>query len=352
MNNRTIGGRALAKDSVGSASSYSTTASVLTPLWGTFTYQNNWADYGGSYATGGFTKTSAGVVILKGLLTRTSGTITTGETIATLPPAYRPANTSTNTVYTFMTQVSGTDSGAIKISSDGNIMASTNTSETATSLDRIAYTTGNDYTTLTLLSGWAKYGVDTPDLGYKVDSVGRVILKGSLDPGSTGSAFANVPSSPDLSVSPKLIIPFRSGCNGYVGVNIDTSFTTRGQCMGSALFTQTMYYPNAAAPTWTTMTLKNSWVVFNSSSNATPQYTKASDGVVTLKGLIKSGSTSNGVVLFTLPAGYRPAATLTFASMCNDLPCRIDVQADGDVLGRGVDSAWTTLSGLNFVAEQ
>lgn len=252
-----------------------------------------------------------------------------------------------------MTQVSGTDSASIKILADGSITASTDVSATATSLDRIAYTTGNDYTPLTLLSGWAHHPSDSPTLGYKVDSVGRVILQGSLDPGATGSSIANVPtSSPDLTVSPKLIIPFRAGCNGYVGVNIDTALTTRGQCMGSAVFAQTMYYPNAAAPSWTTMTLKNSWVVFNATSNATPQYTKASDNVVTLKGLIKSGSTTNGVVLFTLPAGYRPAATLTFASMCNDLPCRIDIQADGDVLGRGVDAGWTTLSGINFVAEQ
>lgn len=359
---RTIGVRVVSNSSEGVVSSYGT-ASVVTPLWGTFTYQNNWSDYGGSYSTGGFTRTSTGAVVLKGLLKR-SGAVVSGETIAQLPhPTYYP-DTYTGAeirTYTFMGAISGSGpSSSIKLTSDGKIIASTDVSATATSLSQIAYlpstaTSGDDFTALTPISGWANRASTEPSLGYRIDSLGRVFLQGSLDPGTitSGTDFALLPtSSPNISVSPKLIVPLRAGCNGYTGINVETALTTRGNCLGTALFTQTMYYPDAAGASWTTMTLKNSWVVFNATSNATPQYTKSADGIVTLKGLIKSGSVTSGVVLTTLPPGYRPSATLVFANICADAPCRIDVESSGDVTGRGVDAGWTSLSGINFVAEE
>jgi type II secretory pathway pseudopilin PulG len=360
--NATVDARAVAVSSEGVLSSYGT-SSVVTPLWGTLTYQNGWSDYGSPYATGGFTRTSTGAIILKGLLKRT-GSVVLDETIAVLPSGYRPyTGIQSSHLHSFNVAITGNDTATIKISKDGEIIASSNVNATATSLDRINYIPnfgsggfGSAYfTSLSLLNGWAnRSDYFEPGLGYKVDSIGRVFIQGSLSPGTetAGTAIATLPtSSPDISVSPKLIIGMRSGSNGYTGIDVASSLMTRGDPFGTALFTQAMYYPNAAGASWTTMTLQNGWVV-HGASNASPQYTKASDGVVTLKGLIKSGTTTNGVVLTNLPAGYRPSATITLASICDDLPCRIDIQADGDVLGRSVSASWTSLSGLNFVAEQ
>lgn len=53
-----------------------------------FTYQNGWADLGGSYQLGGFKHTNEGRVMLRGWVI--GGTKTDGTVIATLPSGYRP----------------------------------------------------------------------------------------------------------------------------------------------------------------------------------------------------------------------------------------------------------------------
>jgi prepilin-type N-terminal cleavage/methylation domain-containing protein len=358
VHSATVDARAVAVSDEGVLSNYGT-ASIVTPLWGTLVYENGWSDYGSTYETGGFTKTSTGAVVVKGFLKR-SGSVVDGETIAVLPSGYRPYTGPDSFLYTFMTGKTGNDSASIKVSSSGEIIASTNASATATGLNGITFmpstaSLGQSFTPLTPLSGWSNRSPLEPSLGYRVDTLGRVFIQGSLDPGTTtsGTDIATLPtSSPDISVSPKLIIGMRAGCNGYTGINIEAVIETRGNCLGSSLYTQTMYYPNAAGASWSAMSLDNGWIPHGVGSNASPEYTKASDGIVTLKGLIKSGSTSAGVILTTLPAGYRPGATTTFASICDEVDCRIDVEANGNVRGRGVSAGWTSLSGINFVAEQ
>lgn len=68
--------------------SYLPSASSAT--WTNLTFQNSWANYGGSYATGQYTKTADNVVQLKGLIRL--GTNTYDTTIATLPAGFRPKN--------------------------------------------------------------------------------------------------------------------------------------------------------------------------------------------------------------------------------------------------------------------
>ena len=57
---------------------------------------------------------------------------------------------------------------------------------------------------------------------------------------------------------------------------------------------------------WQAPTLLNSWVNY-AGTFATVGYMKDTLGFVHLKGVIKTGTTTIGTVLFTLPAGYRPA---------------------------------------------
>ncbi|HRN90082.1 MAG TPA: prepilin-type N-terminal cleavage/methylation domain-containing protein [Candidatus Saccharibacteria bacterium] len=349
-NNDTIYGRATAKNTAGT-SSYSATASATTQLWVTPTFQNNWSNYGSPYAAGAFTKTDSGIVILKGLLKR-SGSVVNNETIFTLPEGYRPA-----TQQAFIVEITGTASASIQIQTDGQVLASTDSNATATSLDRIAFIASDQsysWTNLSMSNGWTNRGSgDDPPFSYTIDSVGHVHIRGSLDPGTitSGTNIATLPGP--ISVSPKLIVAMRSGCNGFNIINIGDSgnFTPRGLCMGSVLYASSMYLPTTYS-SWSSMSLQNGWVIHGTPANTAPEYTKTSDGVVTLKGLIKNGSTSNGVVITNLPAGYRPADVLTFISACNDSACRIDIEPDGDVIGRGVSSAWTSLSGINFIAEQ
>lgn len=56
---------------------------------------------------------------------------------------------------------------------------------------------------------------------------------------------------------------------------------------------------------WTAPALQNSWVNYGNGYDAVG-YMKDSIGFVHIKGMIKSGTTSFGTLLFTLPVGYRP----------------------------------------------
>lgn len=61
------------------------------------------------------------------------------------------------------------------------------------------------------------------------------------------------------------------------------------------------------APSWSTVSYTNSWVDY--SGSATTRYTKDAQGIVTLEVKMKTGT--NGLVAFTLPAGYRPSQVVS-----------------------------------------
>ncbi len=80
--------------------------------------------------------------------------------------------------------------------------------------------------------------------------------------------------------------------------------------------------------------LQNGWVDYG--SGYTPlSFRRDRQGRVHLRGVIKSGTFTNGVVLFTLPLGYRPVykVQLVAASWNNTalVPCLIDINTNGVV---------------------
>jgi hypothetical protein len=119
---------------------------------------------------------------------------------------------------------------------------------------------------------------------------------------------------------------------------------------------QVMYYP-ASYPngtdctiSWCTLGLQNGWVYYGGLS--TPAYTKAPDGIVTVKGFIKSGTTTSGTVIANLPVGYRPKEIILLASTGWNVHSRFDIQPNGDIVARVVDAGWTSLDSITFMAEQ
>lgn len=74
----------------------------------------------------------------------------------------------------------------------------------------------------------------------------------------------------------------------------------------------------ATGDAWTTPTLTSPWIAYPGGGNYQgPRYKKLADGMVVIEGLIASNSvsvsgTSN---VFTLPAGYRPTATLVLPTI-------------------------------------
>lgn len=81
------------------------------------------------------------------------------------------------------------------------------------------------------------------------------------------------------------------------------------------------------------------------------RYYKDACGIVHIEGLIQApgGSSTSGVTLFTLLAGYRPPDTLMFVTYNGGGAGRIDVDSAGNVVMQSGNTAFTSLSGISFV---
>lgn len=99
---------------------------------------------------------------------------------------------------------------------------------------------------------------------------------------------------------------------------------------------------------WIAPSLLNSWVDYGAGFNPSG-YFKDSNGIVHLRGMVKSGST--GTVIFNLPAEYRPPyhevhSTTTFGSSSG----RCDILPNGDVKMVAGSSSYFSLDGITFRA--
>lgn len=83
-----------------------------------------------------------------------------------------------------------------------------------------------------------------------------------------------------------------------------------------------------------TAALQNSWVAF-AVGTSTLKYIKSSDGMVHVLGVIKNGTTANGTLIATLPAGFRPTEILRVGIMVNNAGtpqlAEMTVESDGSL---------------------
>lgn len=322
--------------------------------------QNSWISYGSPFAPAAYIKTSGGVVFLKGLIR--DGTLTNGTVVAQLPPGYRP-NTTVTVPVTART-ASGTNGAAVvQILTNGDITiwyVNNHPDIDWVSLDGIGFLLDGEYpmTQLTLQNGWTAFS--SRHLRYRADSMGRTHIRGQLVPGTTTSntVIADLPSA----LQPGKYYHFMGGApsNQYVHYAIDSpgavvarGFSSAWQAFANMIypssFTGWTYWPNGGGAGQ----LQSGWVNY-SSTYPSASYTKAADGVVSLRGLIKDGSISSGSVIANLPAGYRPAERQIFDVVNNGGFARVDVLPTGDItINTGVTSSgWLGLNDIQFVAEQ
>ena len=103
------------------------------------------------------------------------------------------------------------------------------------------------------------------------------------------------------------------------------------------------------------LTLVNSWVEYTTSE--TPKSFKDSNGVVHLEGTIKSGTTTYGTTLFTLPSGYAPpTGTLLRVGTyslggANAGVGRLEIDDSGTVTIADGGNTLLTLTGISFAAD-
>jgi len=328
------------------------TSSVTVPLWTSFSLQNNWVDYSPPYTSAAYTKTSGGVIVLKGMVRAGSGNV------ATLPVGYRPA------MSIMMTTSSNQTASRIDIRADGTINVAVG-SNAWVSLDGIEFMPASaTFIAPPFSNGWGNYSPGSGDtswqgLGYMIDGAGRVQLTGLIRNGTTASGTvmatlpagyrpeaylhivndaANVGSHFSIDASGNILA--KGAANNYQ--SIQEMFYAQGRATGTSCTTQ-----------WCALPLVNGWATYGGMFS-TPQYTKGLDGIVMLKGLINSGSSASAQIS-TLPAGYCPAETSLQAAPSNAVWSRIDItrNANGtcNIIPSAGSTAWLSLDNIRFIAE-
>ena len=331
-------------------------SNITISVWASFQLQNTWADYSASYMPNGFTKTNSGVVMLRGLVKRISGAVVANETIGVLPEGYRPSATQMIATSSENTQ------GRVDIYADGRVVVNSGTAGWV-ALDGISFIPEDGRYSRTLATplsnGWTVYGGSWAAPSYVVDDIGRIHFQGLASAGTltNSTQIYNVP----LSRLPPLYLHIKSrsyATASYLGVEYRTGTVPTGivaKGSGSSYQSLNLHYYPAGVGSWTNLSLQSAWVWYGGSTSmfASPQYTRASDGLVTLKGLIGSGTTTAGTVIAVLPSGYRPSHRLLLTTVSNGAWTRLDISTSGQVIVmQGASSVWYSLDGISFYAEQ
>jgi hypothetical protein len=328
------------------------TATATLPPWTEVTPSNGWSHYSVPFATPAYTKTTDGVVVLKGLIK--SGSTSSGTTIMTLPEGYRPQYRLIFIVGSYSGGNSGI--GRIDVLPSGSVSFIGGTNNWI-SLDPIRFLPADatGWNNLTFQSNWVNYtgGPGYSPLRVKKDNNSRVHVQGLIQNGTTtsGQAIATMPAN--YAPPQHLIFPAGDTTNfmGSFGVYNNNNIVARAM-YSSFTSTQAIFYP-ATFNGWQNLTpLKGGWV-FYGSPHSTAQYAKGNDDIVIVKGLVKSGTITNGTVVATLPPGYRPKEKMLLTTVGNQHHTRVDVAPNGDITFEGTaDAGWTSLDPIIFIAEQ
>lgn len=325
--------------------------SITAPLWESPSLQNGWVNYSGGFSSASYTRTSADVIVLKGLIR--NGTTGAQTVLFTLPPGYRPSAR-----LIFQNSSAGANGTRIDVAPDGSvILVSPEANDSGwVALNNIRFLPADNSSTrvsLTYENGWSYYAAGWAPPTVTRDSVGRVWSSGLATPGSRadGMTVSNLPAG--YAPPYYLHLPAASGgaLPGDAYIGIDSALRDKGAGLGWLSF-EGMWQPTANNAQFNSMALSNSWVPYGGAFSP-PGYTRSADGLVSLRGLIKSGGTANGTVLTQLPPGNRPAQTLIFEVANGGHYARIDVTMEGYVIVReGVTNDWLALDAVNFMAEQ
>ena len=347
----TIAGRDVTQTGTIRASSPNNNSTITGDVvWSSLNMNSGWLEYGYDWVSNGYRRTSDGVVTLKGLVKKTSA-VNGGETLATLPVGYRPAQTlifNTSTDSNVATRLDITVNGDIHVWGSQNWLS-------LSGINFLASDTPYPVTTMSTLNGWVPYGAEFSDATYAVDNSGRVHVKGLVKNGNAadGTAIAMLPNA--LWTSERNIIPnHNSGVTSFVGIESDGRIeASNTPASANAYFSlQSMFYPSSYKG-WANMSLQNSWVNFGTSGSTytSAQYTKSADGLVSLRGFIKNGATSPYTTIFTnLPAGYRPTQRIMFAASACGAFSRVDLTPDGNLYYVNGCNGWLSFDGISFYA--
>lgn len=335
--------------------------------------QNNWINYDNidtGYAQPGYRKTDSGVVVLKGMVKRSDSCVDI-QLIGTLPEEFRPA-----TELLFTTSLNNSPV-RIDVSPNGEVSShqpSTGPSSCWVSLEGIHFIPtsemspngGHNYSSTNLISfsnSWINYAGFTP-ASYVTDDNGRINLQGLVKDGVVANGTKILSLSGNTGIVPSKNMYFPANISGSVapffGVNSSdntknpsnySSIVAKGGSGTGWLSLQSMYYPQSVG-NWNNLTLSGSWTIYDSSTYFGPQYTKGSDGLVSLRGFVNNTSDPDGTIIATLPAGYRPLEEIVFNVVNNGGYGRVDILNTGEIKVVSGSANWLSLDNIVFYAVQ
>lgn len=341
--------RAIVKDATDTLTT--NVATLTVNQWGSLALQNSWSNYANSYAGEGYTRTNAGVVMLKGLVER-AGTPASGETIGTLPIGYRP----TGTLIFMQMSSSGNPAGRVDVYTDGRVIYNAGAGSGGwMSLEGIKFLPAGSsytYTDTAPLNGWANYGGSFETAQYATDGVGRTHTQGLVRYGTVTNGTPIIAPPVASRADEYMHYPARSN-GGFDFVGLNPSGTLAKGGANGYLSLNAMYYPNTFT-SWSILGLTNGWTWYDAGGGqfTKPRYTKGSDDIVTLRGLVRSGTTTSGTVIANLPVGFRPKERVLMTNVSNAAQGRVDILPTGEVLFMSGSNIWFSLDAITFVAEQ
>lgn len=345
--------RVLAQNATGQSAL--TSSVVVIPRWEPLILSGGWRTYDTNYSTPAYTKTAAGIVVVKGMISRSPvNTNIASESVAVLPEGFRPQGGR----LIFGTTRNPNVHGRVDVEANGTIIVNIGNSSW-TSLETIRFAAAGEYTftTPTLLNGYAQYGGIWAPVQYTRDSQNRVHTQGlaTLGTATNGTRIFDMPAT---NYPPQYMhMSTYSNGYGYVGADYRSTASTIVAKPGanSYIAINTMYYPTGTTG-WSNITLQNGWARYGTDTDVpvftTAQYKKGQDNIVSLKGLIRSGTTTAGTTIFNLPAGFRPAQRILYTTVSADAHARIDFLPNGNVEFYTGSNIWFSLDGISFVAEQ
>lgn len=358
--NDTVTARVYARNTTGASPAATNSAHIA--LWASCNLQNGWTNSGGGAAECAYTMTRHGVVIFKGLIR--PGATDPYTVLFKLPSGYY----SPGMRHIFPRSAS-TASLDIRIEEDGDVtLLNKGAPFSGIWLSGIFFFPGSTlylWQPLSPQNGWTNSGGGNVPLRATKDASDRIHMQGIAVQGtySSGTVITTLPSG------------FRPGNNQILSARGDSGFnsmevTTSGNVLargidsGAFYSAQTMFFAPEYTG-WTNLTpvagnpaigqLGNGWQAYGGGYE-TPAYTKAADGIVTLKGVISGGSVANGTIITRLPVGSRPSEDLGFAVVSTTGQPAIDIRTNGDVVinttGYTVPNpAMLSLNNVSFLVE-
>lgn len=103
---------------------------------------------------------------------------------------------------------------------------------------------------------------------------------------------------------------------------------------------------------WITPIMGNGWVSYDGGSSwENPGY-RRQNGKTELRGLIRTGTTTDGTVIFTLPVGFRPDSNKHISVASANAFGVLKVFSNGQVAcGTPLNQAWVSLANISFPAD-